>query len=395
MWRGVRARFLGRTLSAQGARVNSYLPKCGLFLRKLRVFWAEREDLAHLRLMSSGMFTVRQAPADELGQAADALAHVVKPARAAPGRSRRGRTCGFPPAPRRRSRSRAAAPVAARQLVNRAMRPPGDSTRRISSSASNGSANRFRAAKQQTASNEASTNGSDVASACTKARLSMPSSSVSCTARSSIGREPSTPTAKPLVTDGPREVAREVSRAARHVEHPVARPEAHQEPRDPLLLRHPGPGQPLGDAAQAGSPPALVDPAHRAGLHQVSDEPRLLEVSLQDVDVAAAGVGAVPVLGLSSGMRRSTAPRPVLRVNPRAARAAGSAAAAHGRRRAPSPGPPRASRCNRAIARSPSTRAGSSGARPSIRAATRSRICSAKCGVAGPTSSRTSSTVTR
>ena len=76
-----------------------------------------------------------------------------------------------------------------------------------------------------------------------------------------------------------------------------------------------------------------------------------------------------------------------------AAAGAGSAAAARG----PAPGPSWPSRAicsSRAIARSPSIRAGSSGGRSSISRATRSRIWSAKCGVAAPTSSRMSSTVT-
>jgi hypothetical protein len=66
-----------------------------------------------------------------------------------------------------------------RMEVMIATRPPGARTRRISSIASKGSANRWRAAKQQTQSKLESSKGSAVASPLISARLSMPAFCVS------------------------------------------------------------------------------------------------------------------------------------------------------------------------------------------------------------------------
>ena len=65
---------------------------------------------------------------------------------------------------------------------------------------------------------------------------------------------------QPVVADGAGEVAREVARAAGDVEHAVTGPKPHQQPRDPLLVGHPGAADALRDPAQGGAPPALVDP---------------------------------------------------------------------------------------------------------------------------------------
>ena len=72
-----------------------------------------------------------------------------------------------------------------------------------------------------------------------------------------------------LVAHREREVAGEVARPAGDVEHAVARREREQQARDPVLVGHPRTEHALGDAAERGPPPALVDPRHEAGEHEV------------------------------------------------------------------------------------------------------------------------------
>ena len=167
-----------------------------------------------------------------------------------------------------------------------AIRPPGRSTRRISSRPANGSENRCRAAKQQrrrrsrrgTAA-RSRRRGSGRGCAGSVRRSSSPP-------RSSIVREPSMPSASPL---GP------TARANSRVKLPGPQatsstvspsPEPKQQPRDPHLLRHPRAGDALGHPPQRRAPVALVDRRHQPGDHQVLRGAGGLELALEQVEVA-------------------------------------------------------------------------------------------------------------
>ena len=112
----------------------------------------------------AGATRLRLAPADELRQPATRCRTSSNPSGERVGRrSRPARTCASRcAAPTRPSTVRIGAELV-RQDVKTAMRPPGVSTRAMWSSATNGSAKRWRAAKQQTASKLASRKGNSTA----------------------------------------------------------------------------------------------------------------------------------------------------------------------------------------------------------------------------------------
>ena len=205
------------------------------------------------------------------------------------------------------------------------------------------------------------------------------------TARSSIGRDASTPTTRPVVADGAGEVAGEVARPAGDVEHAVAGSEAEQQARDPVLVGHPGPEDALRDAPERRAPPALVDPSDRARAASAPDAgPAESRSAPQHVEVAVAPVAPSWRSRHAERQQRSTRVRSQPRrvSAPRLARAEArqrQLVLLHDARGLALAGDPLEPR-DRALALDAG---GIAGRQAPISRAIRSRSWSAKCGVAG------------
>ena len=192
-----------------------------------------------------------------------------------------------------------------------------------------------------------------------------------CTARSSIVGEASMPTASPSSPTTRAKSRVKLPGPASHVEDAVAGRQAEQQARDAVLVGHRRAHQrPWRCRPSPGTPIALVDPRHDAGVHQVLNAVPVEAgpAPAEQVEVpapataersgsAAASSSAAAARSSAEDVRRLAA-HPVTDGSGRSPSSAGS----------PRTSPVKPSSVRRAISRSPSMRAGWSAGRPLISA---------------------------